>query len=505
MNASFVIARAALALLLMIGFYLLALSIAFALLWVPYAEFVYAEHITPKLAIICILGGLTILWSVLPRWDTFRAPGPLLTREKHPRLFKALELVAGATRQTMPAEVYLVPDVNAWVMQRGGVMGLGGRRVMGLGLPLMRILSCSQFSAVLAHEFGHYHGGDTKIGPWIYKTRGAIGRTLNALGTRSWLQAPFRCYARMFLRVTHAVSRRQEFIADELAARTLGAKPLADGLCSVHRVAPAFDYYWRNECAPVLSAGFLPPLADGFDRFVRARHISASMDEQLEVQLSGGNSDPYDTHPPLRDRIAAIAHLPHGPAQGQELPAASLLDDVPALEKELLAKLAGTDEAGRLKQIVWDEVGACVYIPLWARLVGLNANRLKSVTPDSLGSVATNLRVFGKTLVDPANEPPDDDNAEALANAVVGAAMALLLIQRGGQVDIEPGHEVSVNFGAYSLKPFGLLPTLKNDRATSDTWIAQCAEVGIAGIELATAAPSSKDSAKGEPAQRQEG
>jgi uncharacterized membrane protein YjjP (DUF1212 family) len=65
MNAAFVIGRAALALLLMIGFYLLALSIAFALFWIPYAEFVYAEHITPKLAIICILGGLTILWSVL--------------------------------------------------------------------------------------------------------------------------------------------------------------------------------------------------------------------------------------------------------------------------------------------------------------------------------------------------------------------------------------------------------------------------------------------------------
>ena len=498
MNASFVIGRVALAVLLMIGFYLLALSIAFALLWIPYAEFVFAEHITPKLAIICILGGLTILWSVLPRWDRFRAPGPLLTRENHPRLFKALELVAGATRQAMPAEVYLVPDVNAWVMQRGGVMGLGGRRVMGLGLPLMRILSCSQFSAVLAHEFGHYHGGDTKIGPWIYKTRGAIGRTLHALGTGSWLQAPFRCYAKMFLRVTHAVSRRQEFIADELAARTMGAKPLVDGLCSVHRVAPAFDYYWRNECAPVLSAGFLPPLADGFDQFVRARHISESMDKQLEVQLSGGHTDPYDTHPPLRDRIAAIAHLPHGAAQGQELPAASLLEDLPGLEKELLAKLAGADNAARLTQIVWDEVGACVYVPQWARLVGLNASRLKGVTPESLGSVAANLKAFGKSLVDSSNEQPDDENAEALANAVVGAAMALLLIRRGGQVDIAPGQEVSVNFGAYSLKPFGLLPILKNDGTATDTWIAQCSEVGIAGIELTTVAPSSEDGATGE-------
>src|SRR5262249_57930555 len=98
MNASFVIGRAALAVVLMIGFYLLALGIAFALLWIPYAEFVYAEHITPKLAIICILGGLTILWSVVPRWDRFQAPGPQLTREKHPRFFKALEFFAGAPR-----------------------------------------------------------------------------------------------------------------------------------------------------------------------------------------------------------------------------------------------------------------------------------------------------------------------------------------------------------------------------------------------------------------------
>ena len=61
MRAWFVIGRAALAVLLMFGFYILALGIAFGLLWVPYAEFIYAEHVTPKLAIICILGGLAIM------------------------------------------------------------------------------------------------------------------------------------------------------------------------------------------------------------------------------------------------------------------------------------------------------------------------------------------------------------------------------------------------------------------------------------------------------------
>jgi len=41
---------------------------------------------------------------------------------------------------------------------------------MVIGLPLMQIMTVSQMRAVLAHEFGHYYGGDTKLGPWVYRT-----------------------------------------------------------------------------------------------------------------------------------------------------------------------------------------------------------------------------------------------------------------------------------------------------------------------------------------------
>jgi heat shock protein HtpX len=217
--------RALLAVVLMIGFYILAVGIALGLLYIPYAEMVYAHRLHIKIAVICLFGAVAILWSVLPRFDKFDAPGPRLTRDQHPQLFQEIESVAKAVNQAMPAEVYLVPDVNAWVAQRGGIMGFASRRVMGLGLPLMCLLTRSQFRAVLAHEFGHYHGGDTKLGPWIHKTRSAIGRTLQSLGD-SWLQKPFLLYGNMFLRITHAVSRRQEFVADELAARTAGSQSL---------------------------------------------------------------------------------------------------------------------------------------------------------------------------------------------------------------------------------------------------------------------------------------
>lgn len=487
MKSSFIAGRAILALVLMIGFYALALGMAGGLLWVPYAEFVYAHHITPKLAVICLVAGGTILWSVLPRRDKFVAPGPRLRRDEQPRLFQELETISRATKQAMPAEVYLVPDVNAWVMQRGGVMGFGSRRVMGLGLPLMRILPRSQFGAVLAHEFGHYHGGDTKIGPWIYKTRSAIARTLAALGDTSWLQAPFRWYGKMFMRITHAVSRRQEFVADELAARTVGTKPLIAGLQSVHKVGPAFSQYWHTEYAPVVRAGFMPPLADGFGQFMRGEHIAAGMDRYLENELTSSQSDPYDTHPPLKDRIAALAELPQGSDLPDDSPAVSLLDDVSGLERKLMAQVMGADEAANATSLAWDDVGTRVYVPIWKRLVILNAATLQGLAPESLSSLTTDLHGFGKKLVDLSEDKPYDEDANALAVSALGAALAVLLIANGGRLDLKPGHAVSIDLRGHVVKPFEILPSLRSGALTAPAWNHQCVELGIAGMELGSA------------------
>ena len=179
--------RAVLAVGLMLGFYILAVAMAGALLYIPYAEWTYAGKLHLKLALFCILGAGTIFWAILPRPDRFVPPGPALHPNDHPKLFEVLVGIATATQQEMPSEVYLTAEVNAWVMHRGGIMGFGSRRVMGLGLPLLEVLSVSQLRAVLAHEFGHFHGGDTKLGPWIYKTRAAIGRTQEGLTRHSSL------------------------------------------------------------------------------------------------------------------------------------------------------------------------------------------------------------------------------------------------------------------------------------------------------------------------------
>jgi Zn-dependent protease with chaperone function len=162
--------RALLALALAVGFYLLAVSVALLLFAAPLVEILVLERIHLKLMLFCWVGAALVLGSLAPRPDPFTAPGPELERANHPRLFAENDRIAGLAGQAGPSVVYLLPDVNAFVTQRGGFLGLGSRRVLGLGLPLLQILSVSELRAVLAHEFGHYHAGDTRLGPLIHST-----------------------------------------------------------------------------------------------------------------------------------------------------------------------------------------------------------------------------------------------------------------------------------------------------------------------------------------------
>lgn len=102
-------ARAVLALALMVGFYVVAIGIAFGLLYIPYAEAVYANRLHLKLALFCIVGAGVILWSIVPRPDRFTAPGPMMSSQDQPKLFPVIREVAAASGQAMPVEVYLAP------------------------------------------------------------------------------------------------------------------------------------------------------------------------------------------------------------------------------------------------------------------------------------------------------------------------------------------------------------------------------------------------------------
>jgi Zn-dependent protease with chaperone function len=482
--------RALLAIGLMIGFYLLAVGIAGGLLAIPYLEMVSVHRLHIKLALFCVVGAGVILWSILPRPDRFPPPGPALTEKRHPSLFRTIESVARATGQEMPAEVYLVADMNAWVAQRGGVMGIGSRRVMGLGLPLLQVLTLSQFRAVLAHEFGHYHGGDTRLGPWIYKTRAAIGRTLAGMSRHSEaLRKPFEWYGSLFLRVTHAISRRQELTADALASRVEGSRALVEGLRRVAGMSAAYNHYWASEVHPVLAAGFLPPIADGLRRFVGVESISGQIAQMVEAEIREGKADPYDTHPPLRERIEAVRDLPAdpGPAAGASAEEAhsalSLLEDVGSLERELLTFLADASTVESIKPLPWEKVGSAVIAPAWERAVGANRAAFAGLTVANLPDAASRLADFEARL-EQRPEGIDESGREQRGAWFLGAGLGLALRGAGWTVKSLPGDPIRLFRNGDTIEPFEMVSDLAGGKLTAELWQERCAGLGIDTIRL---------------------
>jgi len=480
--------RALAALLLFIGFYVLALAIAGGLLALVYWTTTHVRRIPLKLILLAVVAAATILWSLLPRADEFEPPGPQLRPEDAPRLFEVLEEVARAAGQSMPCEVYLEFDVNAWVSSRGGVMGIGSRRIMGLGLPLLQQLNVAQLRAVLAHEFGHYHGGDVMLGSWLYQTRAAIGRTVQAFreSDSAVLHLPFELYGDLFLRVTHGISRHQEFQADALAAKLVGSRPLIEGLQAVHRGAVVNQVYLESEVLPVLRAGFRPPIASGFAHFVASPTIAPKIEESLEQALQDDLADPHDTHPPLPVRIAALRDLPEGPppADGDERLAIELLGDLDATERAMVLHARPALDLREPEPISWDQVGETVMAEHAREVARALEEPLRGLTvgtiPIEQEDLATWARSTGRGSFDATRVDLARD-----AISILSLVLALRLHEAGWTLEALPGEPVAAARDGQRFVPATWLRGLSAGKLDAAAWREECGRLGILDVVLA--------------------
>jgi Zn-dependent protease with chaperone function len=467
---------------LLIGFYALALGIAGGLLWTVYAQVVLAERVIVKLALVAVVLAGIIIWSVLPRFDRFEPPGPEIVESDHPRLFALIRDVASKTGQAMPDHVYLVSDVNAFVTQRGGIMGFFSRRVMGLGLPLLSLLSVSELRAVLAHEFGHFHGGDTKLGPWIYKTRSAMVRTVTSLAD-SLMRKPFEWYGTFFLKVTHSISREQELSADALAARVAGGRHLISGLKAVHGGAAAFGAFVQQEYGPVVQAGFRPPLAEGFRAFLDGKQVKASVERLVAKEIDDPEHDPFDTHPPLAQRIAALEGSDDAldGANTDDTPAFALLEDPDAVEVSLIR----SDDGRPLERLTWAKVTERVFLPQWQEQANQVVEQLGSVTLISLVRSPGKLgKLAAKLLKQDLSEHPDV--AARIGASFCGSAVVCTLANAGWTLKNRVGRPVVLKKDEQKLLPFRDFTAVADGDLAPEELAMRLTEAGVGELTVHT-------------------
>lgn len=337
--------RAIIAVGLMIGFYVLALVLVASLLGALYVEIAVLKRLNIYITIGCLVAAFAIVRSVFFVGEAFEPPGPEIVESEQPTLVGAIRSVAAEMSATMPRHIYAIPDVNAFVAEVGGWMGIvGTHRVMAVGVGLLNVDSVSQLKATVAHEFGHYHGGDTKLGGFLYRTRGSLARALAHLDNDESLimvlaAKPFEWYGEWFLELTHGISRAQELSADAFSVRVAGKRAHIDGLRREAGGGALFGAFLNDEVSPLLDHGFRPAnLYEGF------RVYLANLDEDgalaaVTTAIGKTTTDKYDTHPSLSDRIAYAEGLPDPNVVDEPALARELLSDADAVERSITRQM----------------------------------------------------------------------------------------------------------------------------------------------------------------------
>lgn len=453
--------RACLALGLMVFFYVFAILLAVVLFSIPAFIYQATERVNIQLLIACWFAAGCIVFSIIPRRTRFVAPGSLLSEAEYPALFDVIGQVARATGQAMPKEIYLLHDMNAFVSQRGGVMGFFSRRIMGIGLPLLEILTVPEFKAVLAHEFGHYRRGDTSLGPWIYLTRASIIRTVENM-SNDLIRILFVWIGKLFLRITHAVSRQEEFAADAVAVQAVGGGAVAGGFRKLEKHGGAFSCYVQNEWLPMLSDRIVMPLIPGYRAMLAAPEMPAFLERMAqECREADAKADPYSTHPTMRQRLDAVAELAGRDALADEgdaadrMQAITLIPDLAAAENRLFNDvLIAPKDLGTRRCVEWEDVLEAVYFPLWHENLKRYKEELRRIRVGEVGDIlAESDRLAALFSRPPAMN--DDAAWQTELRNIIGSSLSLVLAARGYKGSALPGHGVRFVCGALTVCPFG--------------------------------------------------
>jgi len=465
--------RALVLLLLWVGFYLLGVGLAGALLWVPWAQINYGSG--PDVGgVLAATGALWLLWGLRPRFRRQTNREPPLPTGRHPKLHALVADVARRAGHPVPHELHLLPEANAYAGQRSELWRRG-KSLVGIGLPYLAWLDRAGVEAIIAHELGHHLSGDVRLGPWVHRTRNLMGHTLDHLeGSGFWLDLPFVGYARAFLRYSMSVSRAQEVAADAVSARVAGSAAAARALVVSEARSAVWHVYLRTEIEPMLEAGFLPQLLEGF------RHFEAAISEHRERQQSGPKtpekSSHYDTHPTLEERLTALG-VSEAPPSNE--PGALELLDVTSEAEEYVLRSMLVDGSRPLKPLTWEAAGRELWLPRFLERIRPYQNALAKVTPEIMPAVLAQIDDWAERLRSGlALFSPEAKRRHVLA--MFGTWYAVYLVNLGFELEALPGCAVRTKRGEIVVEPFAEIATLSEGKLGSDEWRARCTEIRAA-------------------------
>jgi hypothetical protein len=369
-------------------------------------------------------------------------------------------------------------------------------------------LTVDELRSAIAHELGHFMGGDTRLTTFAVRTH-ALFESLVSTTQRdpfregkghyavqggfalaqSIAQGLVRTYGRLYLRVTMSTSRRQELAADALSASIVGGAIAARALEKVEVLAPMYMHYVNADVGHAVSLGAMPKdLTAAFDA-LRERKLAGDAGRALVDAAHRCVTGPFDSHPALGDRVRALASNGDPRREPDERIASLLFADPDALDAWLVDEtrarvVAALSSNGRrvptTRALAWSSIAGDVYVPEATQAARRAAERLHAQFPNATTVGAMFASVWraaaqGKFVevalrVHPALGRMPRQQGERAAVRVIDELLTILMrgaiLERGGTMEPNLGEgAVALRLGDEHVVPAALLRRLSTDPA----------------------------------------
>lgn len=302
----------------------------------------------PIVGLIAVFAGLPLIKTTVSAiracFVRIRAPeGVSLARSEAGALHELVDQITRAIGAPPVDGITLGGEFSAKAAIDTPASRLRRRRTLVLGFPVLTTLSLPELRAVIAHELAHFSSAYDRFAAWVYRTRAswlALRTTLDRrMATPIYVYWLLHWYVPRLNAAAAAVSRRHEFVADRVASNVAGTRAAADALVVFECGARfANDVHWP---AIRISHETMADPPRPYSQMLtwRARETSTDVVESLVA----GETEPGDTHPSFRERLARFdepLRLPPPIAEsaGHELLGPRLETLARRLDEEWLAK-----------------------------------------------------------------------------------------------------------------------------------------------------------------------
>lgn len=266
-----------------------------------------------------LIGGLPLVISVY----LLRKPpvGIKLKEEDSPKFFKDVKEISDKVGVSIPHGILISPTTEI------AVTGLAKKRLV-LGIATLNKLNKGELKSIIAHEMGHFYGGDTVVGYLIANLRLSF-ELVRAFVPSAVLSFLFAIISYVFTLITLAYSRQVEYRADIVASRIFGGKGFSSALVNY----AAYANYFEEISWPSVHklAGQNKMFKNIYDE---AEKSYGKKENQMKKHIVSQKTSFLSTHPTIGDRIKKVEKMGANKTTNGKEPASEYFKDFSKMQED---------------------------------------------------------------------------------------------------------------------------------------------------------------------------